>query len=95
MWVEEGTSCLWVFYSYQDVNPEIIYVDTIDLSVDFKDWEVSGELQKEVVIPNVSYPYEGEKVLDPFIFKDEYDQLWILYSANDENAIAAARLTVL
>ena len=39
--------------------------------------------------------YDGRKVLDPFIFEDEYVQLYLLYSADEEKAIAIAKLDVI
>jgi len=92
--------CLWVFYSRWRVDPETIYVTTIDLSMPFEDWKFTTAVEEPkralVLDPLDGFAdYDGRKVLDPFIFEDEYGQLYLLYSADDEKAIAMAKLDVI
>ena len=62
---------------------------TIDLTPDFEDWVLSVDPPDLVLAPVETY--EGSKVLDPFIYEED-GQLYLVYSANDEMAIAIARL---
>lgn len=96
---------LRVFYTRKRDAPERILMGTIDLTADWRSWEVVGE--EEVLRPEM--PYEGaglpvrpsrhgaarragENALrDPAIFEED-GRTWLLYSFAGERGIALAEL---
>ena len=80
--------CLWVFYSDRTDHPEEIMLTTIDLTVDWEFWTLSPA--DTVLTP--AELYEGEGVLDPFVYKEDPDY-YLFYSSADELVIAVARLS--
>jgi len=100
--VEDNT--LSVFYSQAGDCPEQILCATIDLSVDWLDWQTSEPVS--VILPEMDYegsdlpllPSErgaihsrARQLRDPAIFQEE-GRPYLLYSVAGENGIAIAEL---
>lgn len=96
---------LRVFYTRKGDAPERILMGTIDLTQDWRSWEVAGEV--EVLRPEMPYEgaelplrpsrrgparREGENALrDPAIFEED-GRTWLLYTYAGERGIALAEL---
>lgn len=95
---------LYVFYTEAGYSPERILLSTIDLSVDWKNWQASEPveiLRPETVWEGADLPVERSRrgyidvpvnqLRDPAIYQ-EGDRTFLFYSVAGENGIAVAEL---
>jgi len=88
--LDEGNT-LEVFYSRASDVPERILRAIVDVSAD--DWSQWVVQRTPETLLCAEEPWEGECLHDAGLFEDDDGQFYLLYSCQEEDAIAIAKLT--